>query len=292
MDELPIHLKQGSFMDIMKEAQDFDRNSLVYKSTFIALVDILGYKNLLDEFGKEAPKRLFEDILNAFAWARSSHESIKISLFSDTIIMEGINEHPMNFWNMVQIISSLKLQLLQSGLTIRGAIAFGDHFSQKGILVSPALIEAHLLESKSAVHPRIIISAVAMSRANEGLMRKDDVEGLIIEKYFCAVQKRMIVKDADGWFSVAFDPNMVELRYLKYGEHPDKMQMGGHIEHCINAGNMVLERLFNGIKKAKQNASSEKAKAKIEYVINEWNSYIESFKFRDKFKVSYHIELN
>lgn len=291
MKDLPIHLRPGAFMDIMKEAQDFDKDSLHYGLTYIALVDILGYKGLLEDLGTEAPKKLFEDILNAFSWAKTSHQSLTISLFSDTFIIEGIDDSPMNFWNIVQVLASLRLQLIKKGLLIRGAITFGNHFSEKGIWISPALVEAHLLESKTAVNPRIIVSSDAIESACKELVLKEGIDGLIVDKYFCKVEKRMVATDKDGWSFIAFDPNVVELRYLKYGEHPDAKNIDKHVTHCINAGNSILRQVTQGITLAKEKANTPKKKSKLRYVVNEWNAYIDSFKNNDDLSGDYKIEL-
>lgn len=288
-EEIPLHLKSGDFMEIMKDAHDFDKDTLFYKNTFIALIDILGYKQLLDEFGNDAPKMLFEDILNAFSWAKASHESLKISLFSDTIIMEGIDDIGMNFWNIVQVLSALKLQLLRKGLLIRGSITYGSHFSQKGILVSPALVEAHLLESEEAVNPRIILSESALLKATDKLVSKDGVDGLIVGKYFCRVETRMIKKDSDGRCILAFDPNMVELRYLKYGEHPDMKNIRHHVDHCKNTGNTVLDDIASGIGIAITRAKTNAALSKLKYTVEEWNLYLSEFKYKNDFKKDYRV---
>lgn len=290
-EEIPLHLKPGDFMEIMKDAHDFDKDALVYKNTFIALIDILGYKQLLDEFGNDAPKMLFEDILNAFSWAKASHESLKISLFSDTIIMEGIDDNKMNFWNIVQVLSALKLQLLRKGLLIRGSITYGSHFSQKGILVSPALVEAHLIESEEAINPRIIVSESALLKATDKLVSKDGVDGLIVGKYFCKVETRMIQNDSDGRRILAFDPNMVELRYLKYGEHPDMKNISHHVDHCKNAGNTVLDDIANGIGIAIARAKTNAALSKLKYTVEEWNLYLAEFKYKNEFKKDYRVNV-
>lgn len=276
----------------MKDANDFDRNSLFYRNVYIAVIDILGYKALLNDLAENAPKKMFEDILNAFSWAKTSHENLNISLFSDTIIIESLDDHPMGFWNMIQVISSLRLQLLQKGLLIRGGISFGSHFSQKGVLISPALVEAHILESKKAIYPRILISNDAVEMASQQITKVSGIPGILVSNYLCRIETRMVDKDHDGQNIIKFDPNMVELRYLKYNEHPDEKNISTHIEHCINAGNDQLKASMNGIELAAQRAQDEKAKTKIVYAINEWNSYLGNFINRDKFKSDYTIKIN
>jgi hypothetical protein len=291
MNKLPIHLKPGAFMDIMKEAKDFDKNSLHYHLTYIALIDILGYKRLLEEFGVDAPKKLFEDILDAFSWAKTSHQSLTLSIFSDTIIIEGLDENPMNFWNIIQVLSSLRLQLLKKGLLVRGAITFGEHFSDKGVLISPALVEAHLLESKTAINPRIITSSKAIKKASRYLVSKKGIDGLIVDKYFCKVESRMISTDIDDLSIVVFDPNVVELRYLKYGEHPDMKNIDMHVPHCISAGNSTLKQISQGIAIAQERVNSKKEVSKVQYTINEWNSYLDTFKNKMDLHEDYKIKI-
>ncbi len=288
--ELPVYLKSKDFMEIMKDANDFDRNSLFYKNVYIGVIDILGYKTLLCELAGDAPKKLFEDILNAFSWAKTSHENLNVSLFSDTIIIESMDDHPLGFWNMIQVISSLRSQLLEKGILIRGGISFGNHFSQKGVLISPALVEAHILESKTAINPRIIISDNALKMAKQKITTHYGTPVIIVENYACKIETRMIKEDHDGLNTIKFDLNMVELRYLKYNEHPDEKNISNHIEHCISAGNDRLKTTMNGIKLAAQRAMDEKAKAKITYTISEWNSYLENFIHKDKFTSDYSIK--
>jgi hypothetical protein len=264
-------------MDIMKDADDFDSDSLHYSQTYVALVDILGYKQMLESFGDEAPSKLFQDILEAFSWAKSGHESLKVSLFSDTIIIAGVDDHPMNFWNMLQALSSLRLQLMQKGILIRGAITFGRHFSQKGILISPALVEAHCLESKIAVNPRILITSSAIQSASHDLINENGIDRLQVGDFKAKIEKRMLTADDDGWTMLGFDPNTVELRYLRYGEHPDAKNIHMHISHCVEAGNSVLLKTMQGIALAKERAPGEKEKSKIRYVIDEWNAYMNDF---------------
>ena len=50
-----------------------------------------------------------------------------------------------------------QMQLVAKGIFLRGGISHGKFFSQDNLLISPALVRAHELESKIAKHPRILI---------------------------------------------------------------------------------------------------------------------------------------
>lgn len=63
-----------------------------------------------------------------------------------------------------------QMQLLADGIFLRGGISHGKFFYQDELLISPALVSAHRLETKVACHPRILIgkSTLDWIRAKRG----------------------------------------------------------------------------------------------------------------------------
>ncbi len=77
--------------------------------------------------------------------------------FSDSIVfsMPYLKE---NFPIFVRIISNFQYDLFKQGLTCRGGVAYGKHFSNDGFVFSNGLIEAYKLETEHAKYPRILVS--------------------------------------------------------------------------------------------------------------------------------------
>ncbi len=292
LDSLPKHLKPGDFMGTMKWAYEFDRDSLEYKNVFLGFIDILGYKNLIKEFGDLSPKKIFEDILHAFSWAKSHNNSLEVTLFSDTLIITTDDENPIGFWNIVNVVQSFRNQMIEKGYLVRGSIVFGKHFSQKGVWISPCLIKAYKFENELANVARILIEDEAFKKGIDSITQKDDQYGIIYDRYFVHVDPGIIRTDYDGCRILCFEPGQIEVKYLKYAKHPDQKNLNeDRITHCINAGNQVLKRFKSGIQKALERSENLKSRSKVIYFVNIWNNYLENFELKDKLAEDYKIEI-
>lgn len=292
LDALPKHLKPGDFMGTMKWASEIDHDSLKYKNVFLGFIDILGYKNLIKEYGDDSPKQIFEDILHAFSWAKSNKDSLDVTLFSDTLIITTDDDSPVGFWNIINVIQSFRNQMLEKGYLVRGAIAYGKHFNQKGIWISPCLIKAYKLENELANVARILIDDDAFIKGTSPIEKKDDKYGIVYDRYFVQVDPTVIDSDFDGCRILRFEPGQIEVKYLKYAKHPDQKNLNeDRIMHCINAGNHVLKRLQSGLKSALEKAEDLKSRSKVMYFINSWNEYLEDFELKEKLSENYRIEI-
>lgn len=292
LETLPKHLKPGDFLETMKWARDFNPTDLKYGNIFMGWVDILGYQNLIKEFGDDAPRAIFEDILHAFSWAKSSKSSLKFTLFSDTLIIEADDDHPVGFWNIINVVGRFRNQLLEKGYLVRGSIVYGKHFNKKGIWVSPCLIKAYKLESEIANLARILIDEEAFNNGIKSIIERDVDHGIIYDRYFVKVDPTIIATDFDGSRVLRFDPDHIEVKYLKYAKHPDQKNLNeDRIMHCINAGNQVLKRFHCGLKSALERAEDIKSRSKVMYFINKWNEYCEEFELKNELKEEYRIDI-
>jgi len=287
---VPPELQPGDFASAMAEIQDIKPESLSYAKRYLAFVDILGYEAILAEYGEASPKTIFVDILNALSWAKSHFLNVRLTLFSDTLVLESDSEHPVVFWNMLSVIDDLRTQLLEKGFLIRGAVTFGNHFSQKGIWISPALIRAYKLESEIAQMPRVLLDRAAYSLAMSTTFVRNGKLGLACGKYFYRIGVRTSEESSDAQLILAFDPNIVEPRYLKYNEHPDMKNIANHVTHCIETGNLRLGYFKKGLLLALSRAHDAKALSKVRYVIQQWNDYLKDFHHADKLNQNYSIE--
>lgn len=64
-----------------------------------------------------------------------------------------------------------------------------------------------------------------------------------------------------------------------------------HRDHCINAGNDLLDKLVTNLLEMKANAKGDdKVLEKINYVINRWNDFVSHFHLKELLKKNYEIK--
>lgn len=292
LSHLPPELWPGDFMETMQWASDYDPESLVYKQCFVGLIDILGYKQLIESAGTDSPEVIFTKILNAFSWAKCSNASIQVSLFSDTLILASANSEPVSFWQLAGIIQRFRMQLLESGYLIRGAVALGSHFDSKGIWISPCLIRAYQLESNTAVVSRVLIDRPALDCAMAPIQRDaNGATGIPHQKLFVRINPEQVIRDYDGSFVLDLYSDSIELRYLKTGMHPDAKNLNqDRIDHCVKAGNDLLQKYRTGLELALERAPDTKAQAKVGYLVQRWNAYCSNFVLESELARDYRIQ--
>jgi hypothetical protein len=83
------------------------------------------------------------------------------TFFSDTLVLaapvvEGSEDRAIP--NAIAQAAWLQLELIRAGFFMRGGLSFGKIHLRDGVVFGPALVEAYELESRVAVHPRIVLS--------------------------------------------------------------------------------------------------------------------------------------
>lgn len=137
-----------------------------YKDRIIAFVDILGFKNLVEE--STVNKYEFQKILDSlknFRKLKKEKEDqhhikdVKVTTFSDSLVIS----YPLDnsdcevFYSILLDLTRLQLILLGNNVIIRGGIAIGKLRHTQYEIFGPAMNEAYRLESKIAKYPRIVI---------------------------------------------------------------------------------------------------------------------------------------
>lgn len=292
LNGIPPELRPGDFMGTMEWAHDYDPKSLVYKQCFVALIDILGYRQLIQSAGSDSPKDIFTKVLHAFSWAKCSNASIQVSLFSDTLILVTADSQPVSFWQLAGIVQRFRMQLLEAGYLIRGAIALGPHFDDKDIWISPCLVRAYELESGTAVVSRVLIDRPALDWALAPIQRNaKGVTGIPHQNLFVHVNAEQVIRDYDGFFVLDLYSDSIELRYLKTGTHPDAKNLNqDRIDHCVKAGNDLLQKYRNGIELALERATDTRAQTKVGYLVQRWNVFCGNFVLESELVRDYRIE--
>lgn len=196
-----------------------------YEKRIVVYLDILGFKELIDETVDETGSDddsgilkitgLYELIYQTWdlpsavttsdpkypklSLAKENAEKGKIvTIFSDSIVISfPQTARGEIFWTLMEI-RLLLLELANRGIFCRGAVSVGKLIHTNKVVFGPALVEAYTLESKKAVFPRILIAESIFEVAKEPFARVHDTEDEL-EFIFDLVNK-----DEDGYFYIDY----------------------------------------------------------------------------------------
>ena len=179
---------------------------MTYEDRVLCFVDILGFKNhiqrTLDKQGQDVPV-VIDNIRDAFSYIRELLDIDKpdenrgraVTQFSDSIVISfPIHEQSEVFWTLLELLD-VQVNLVLRGMLCRGAVVRGKVIHTDKMVFGPALIDAHELESRAALFPRIILGDSLLDvarRAHASHHRpKDEVEAIT----------NMLKRDTDGmWY--------------------------------------------------------------------------------------------
>lgn len=145
----------------------------LYQNRIVAFIDILGYREKLEEFEGDAQEKDTEhgtriltsakvnEFLNTFKSVTRTldEKNIRYYLFSDNIcITVDYIENPRLAIEILFTISDLFFAFAQKGYFLRGAIEMGKFIDEPRIALGNPLTKAYLAESKVANYPRILLS--------------------------------------------------------------------------------------------------------------------------------------
>ena len=101
---------------------------------------------------------------------------VQCGAFSDNFALSM----PWDFGSRI-LTAGLKLivDLLHLGFLARGAIVVGDLYHRDNVILGPALLEAHRIESREAFYPRVIVSQEVLAELGE-LNEDREPDGLIV----------------------------------------------------------------------------------------------------------------
>ncbi len=142
--------------------------------SLVALLDVLAYRNHLKAdraSGSETFKSKLEAALSVLGSINETE--LAYQAISDTIIIAA--NASTGIADFLSTIAAVQRAFLQSGLLIRGGIAFEQHFKSGSLTYSHALAVAYELEQKQAIYPRVVIdrSVVEMLRTGSRFTPED-----------------------------------------------------------------------------------------------------------------------
>lgn len=146
----------------------YDSSNPKLIKSYVCVTDILGFTQLTREYyhkgkGNELLKKLITTLRYNTLKIQTSELVSRLRLFSDNIaigwpITDIQYEGMIDLANLLSKLASFQLALSLNGFFIRGAVSVGLHYMDNTIIYGPALLEAHDLEKKKAIHPKVILS--------------------------------------------------------------------------------------------------------------------------------------
>ena len=130
------------------------------KIHYVAFLDILGFKAMVDSEIKSGKGFYLKKLYNCHLKAKSIFESdpeLSVIQFSDSIVISRpFAKH--HFDSFIKRIRTYQRYLLEEELLCRGGIAVNHHFNDESFTFSAGLIDAYQVESTSAKYPRVVIA--------------------------------------------------------------------------------------------------------------------------------------
>jgi hypothetical protein len=172
-----------------------------YETRAVAFIDILGWEKAVDD--SITSPELRRKLLNAvwFIGTRSredaeddtpDHPSFdQATQFSDTVVISFPYSGYLDLMRLVIQITSYQQSMLSLGFPLRGGIAVGPLYHDRSHVFGPALNEAYYMESKLALHPRVIIA--------KSLARQIQMAAKSLPSHW-----PFVVKDDDGFYSTDY----------------------------------------------------------------------------------------
>ncbi|WP_427501078.1 hypothetical protein ACQE3E_21915 [Methylomonas sp. MED-D] len=182
----------------------------MYRDAVVTFIDILGFREIVMTSEPDVVRRKLTAI-KRFAVPRSvasedeeEFEPITIQ-FSDSIVRvrpvdtETNQMYPIGivFHELLDMVHA-QGELVKEGVLLRGGIAYGQIHYDGSVLYGPALIKAYDLESKYAVHPRIVVEPELISelKSNQYLQSKHNS----LEQELEYIEKLLRQNDDGIWF--------------------------------------------------------------------------------------------
>lgn len=140
-----------------------------YKESFVAFLDVLGFKQMIQSKNKTKINKYFGVVNSAIKYLNEipTKRGIGSIVISDSVILtvpcndDTDAEKVEKLRHLCVAVGLIQQNLAVEGIWLRGAISCGDTYfsSTENQIVGPAYINAYLLEEQLAVNPRVILDS-------------------------------------------------------------------------------------------------------------------------------------
>lgn len=161
-----------------------------YKECYVAFLDILGFKNLIDKSECEDIFKIFHAVLNFEPHPLVSnsevYNNIHYTIMSDSIVVYIEAQIIDAFIALTDVCSQIQMKLSRNNppIFLRGGISKGTLYHHEHILFGTGLTKAYILENTAAIYPRIIFTEELRKKAleNTGKLYVFDYNSMYYEK--------------------------------------------------------------------------------------------------------------
>lgn len=196
-----------------------------YENRIVLFLDILGFKNIIDKTvikeidNEDSISLLYENLneIREFLTGRLKQKdifnernfSLRVTQFSDSVIISFINDNNTTLLNLIRTIQELIIKLVNNGILCRGAISYGKLIHDNKVIFGPALNDAYETETRAAIYPRIILdkSLIELGENLQPQLFEDKIsKGKMILDY--------LSQDSDEKYYIDYFPK--DIRTYKY----------------------------------------------------------------------------
>lgn len=152
-----------------------------YKSCYVAFLDILGFKNIVNSKTCEEILEIYKKIENRpfFQIMRNGEalitpNSVRLKVMSDSICIYVEKDVKNALFALIETCALFQAHLadLEEPIFLRGAIVLGDIYAKGDKTFGPGLTKAYLLEEKVVKYPRIIIASDLIEEGFENMTKQ------------------------------------------------------------------------------------------------------------------------
>lgn len=273
----------GDFFESVTKWESFLNNEkIIYSDSLLGIVDILAFRSLVNEYKENAPKIITEVFASEMMFTESMYKNLNFKILSDTLIIYSNDTHAITALNIINVIDNFCLGLLKKGYLTRGAIVKGKHFIENDIMISPAFIDAHEIEEKICIYPRVIIDENIINDIfNQCQKNIEGLDGIPDEDMFRIVNKKNFEVDFDGFYISNMFRSFNYIHLLTYGK--SDMDSSSLHDYDINAliinAHTTLLEFCAGLRKCLSNTNCKKEKMKVIYLITKYNKIVNEMKY-------------
>jgi hypothetical protein len=222
-----------------------DNKKLTYEDRIVAFIDILGFRQMINETIKDDIVNQDKiDILAAvltmikveFEKVAEDSElpySFMITYFSDSIVLSVRRDYNIGLLTIFEILKRIQIRLIDRKILLRGGVVIGKIVHQENMIFGPAMNDAYDLESKSALYPRITIDPDVMEMSAS---ENELADGLFSVKDFD--HQKTFEMDFDNTYYIDYFTDI-----LAYLEDGNEAKYYKNLRALIRAGVNRINRL-------------------------------------------------
>ncbi len=187
---------------------------MVYDERFVAFLDILGFKNMIQFTTDNIEyQEKIRNILNYISEIRNDNYHGKlaeygcfkeVSVFSGSIVISYSSSLDIGgaLFHVLMDFVYICNDLLTNGIYVRGGVSCGQMYHDKKVCFGPAMVRSYEIENKIAIYPRIVIDPLALSMGLDFLSQHQEFNSPLHYNHFLESLKLNIVSHLNAGYPI------------------------------------------------------------------------------------------